>query len=572
MISRDCIITVNGNTATIDSDIYLYKYDKNIQLTFSIINSKYMYDNDDSNNLIKNMQASYAQVKFKKNDSSDIEIEFDIQATKKGAVILTINEELTDEDTELGDYTIQIRLLDSNKNSVVTLPPVESCIHILAPLFEKMGANTNEVNKAVVNKAVARYAAPLSATTEDGTFNSKTWVDGDTITTAELNRMETGIKTNSTQYKDITNKLEILPIKNIHHIIQNGAPVSQQNINIEGTDYEAYIFNDEQITTPSNLALENFENKFSAIASHSKGVLNAVILYNDGVNDITKEIELTRDENFESNYFSYSDYTESSILNIAFGFDYDINKFFIYVYYMAQPMKSPIFYEVKKVSLSYSYITNLLNDDYLKNIDYSKINNVPYKLDALIEGSVKTLETEEYISLFENLFIWDANKMNDKLDSTSGVKKNEYYNHHIQVKQKDSEGIGYGQYIPAEFMSEYKLFIKAGPDVIVKVYQHKTKELLNEIKDFYIGEYKEIMVRDSLNGSDGIFFAFTVKDDVTDFYANTYVNDLVLCKSNGFLTKQEVNNKVDKSQLSFNSNGELVVTIDGVSKIFVPKA
>lgn len=210
MISRDCIITVNGNNATIDGDIYLYKYDKNIQLSFTITNSKYMYDNDDSNNLIKSMQAAYAQVKFKKNDSSDIEIEFDIQATKKGAVILTINEELTDEDTELGDYTIQIRLLDANKNSVVTLPPVESCIHILAPLFEKLGADTNEVNKAVVNKSVARYAAPLSATTEDGTFNSKTWVDGDKITTAELNRMETGIKTNSTQYKDIANNFKLV--------------------------------------------------------------------------------------------------------------------------------------------------------------------------------------------------------------------------------------------------------------------------------------------------------------------------------------------------------------------------
>lgn len=33
-----------------------------------------------------------------------------------------------------------------------------------------------------------------------------------------------------------------------------------------------------------------------------------------------------------------------------------------------------------------------------------------------------------------------------------------------------------------------------------------------------------------------------------------------------------LNNKVDKSQLSFNSDGELVVTIDGISKIFVPKA
>lgn len=207
MISRDCIITVNGNIATIDSDIYLYKYDKNIQLAFTITNSKYMYDNDDSNNLIKSMQAAYAQVKFKKNDSTDIEIEFPIQATNKGAVLLTINEELTDEDTELGEYTIQIRLLDSNKNSVVTLPPVESCIHILAPLFEKLGADTNEVNKAIVNKAVARYAAPLSATTGDGTFNSKNWVDGDKITTAELNRMEQGIKINSTQYKDIANKL-----------------------------------------------------------------------------------------------------------------------------------------------------------------------------------------------------------------------------------------------------------------------------------------------------------------------------------------------------------------------------
>ena len=199
MISRDCVITVNGNKATIDSDIYLYKYDKNIQLAFTIINSKYMYDNDDANNLIKSMNAAYAQVKFKKNGSMDteIEIEFDIQPTKEGAVLLTINGELIDEDTELGEYTIQIRLLDSNKNSVVTLPPVESCIHIQAPLFEKMESDTN-----VDNKAVARYAAPLSATTEDGTFNSKTWVDKEKITTAELNRIEEGIKTNSTNIKE----------------------------------------------------------------------------------------------------------------------------------------------------------------------------------------------------------------------------------------------------------------------------------------------------------------------------------------------------------------------------------
>lgn len=203
MISRDCIITVNDNKSTIDSNIYLYKYDKNIQLSFTIVNSKYMYDNDDSNNLIKSMEAAYAQVKFSKDGSLGIEIEFDVQPTRDGAVLLTITKELTDEDTELGIYTIQIRLFDSNKNSVVTLPPVEGCIHIQEPLFDT--DTTNVVNKAIANKAVTRYAAPLSATTSDGTFNSKTWVDKEKITTAELNRMEQGIKNNSTQLKNIGN-------------------------------------------------------------------------------------------------------------------------------------------------------------------------------------------------------------------------------------------------------------------------------------------------------------------------------------------------------------------------------
>lgn len=289
MISRDCIITVNGNTATIDSDIYLYKYDKNIQLSFTITNSKYMYDNDDSNNLIKSMQAAYAQAKFKKNDSSDIEIEFDIQATNKGAVLLTINEELTDEDTELGEYTIQIRLLDANKNSVVTLPPVESCIHILAPLFEKMGANTNEVNKAVVNKAVARYAAPLSATTEDGTFNSKTWVDGDTITTAELNRMETGIKTNSTQYKDIANLFSTEQTANSYKIKCGNKVIAE--IPLGSTTPKYTITNTLSHAINNNNTTEIEENQsYTATITASEGYsINSVVITMGGA-DITNNV------------------------------------------------------------------------------------------------------------------------------------------------------------------------------------------------------------------------------------------------------------------------------------------
>lgn len=211
MIKRDSTITVNNNVATLDNDIYLYKYDKNIQITFTIVNSKYMYDNDSTNNLVANAQASYAQVKFKKDDdaTNTIEIEFDIQATKKGAVILTISEELTDEDTEIGDYSIQIRLLDSKKEAVLTLPPIKSCIHIQQPLFDKLGAS-NLTDDAIVDQALTTYAAPLKAVEDDGTFAKKTWVPKEKITTAELNRMEDGIGYNNTQLKDIKSKQIIL--------------------------------------------------------------------------------------------------------------------------------------------------------------------------------------------------------------------------------------------------------------------------------------------------------------------------------------------------------------------------
>ena len=374
------------------------------------------------------------------------------------------------------------------------------------------------------------------------------------------------------QFKDIANRLEILPIKNTHHIIQDGVPVSQHTITLNEIECEAYLFNDEQITVPDNLVLENFENKFSAICFNSKGLVNAIVTYNDGKNDITKEVKLVCNDFNNSASFSYRENGDTGSLIIEFGFDYDTGKFYVYVGELKADGDSVTFYEVKKVSLSYSYITNLLDDDYLKSIDYSKIKNVPYQLNALLDGSIKTLDTGEYASLFDNLFIWDANKINDRLDDTSGVKQNGYYNHNIKIKQKDSEGIGYGQYIPSSTMSGYKLFVSAGQDVIVKVYNRTRKTLLTKLSDFTYGKYKEITIHDSYSGTDGIFIAFTVKDSVTNFYGNTYVDDLILCKPSTFLTKQDVNNKVDKSQLSFNSDGELVVTIDGISKTFVPKA
>ena len=79
----------------------------------------------------------------------------------------------------------------------------------------------------------------------------------------------------------------------------------------------------------------------------------------------------------------------------------------------------------------------------------------------------------------------------------------------------------------------------------------------------------------TVNNAWGAPPAFSIPDQLSDeMPASTnavkdYVeNEVTFVSLN--LTN-EINKKVDKSQLSFNSNGELVVTIDGISKTFVPK-
>lgn len=199
-IKKECKITISGNTASIDKEIYLYKNDMNIKCLFDIVNSDYVYTKDSAlDNVINASKASYAQVKFKKDD---IEIDFDVQETSDGKAIIYITEELTDEDTELGDYTIQIRLFDESKTSVITLPPVNNCIHIMRPIFEKVDGSTNVVDEAAVDEAIVTYAEPVASTNEDGTFAKKTWVPKEKITTAELNRMEEGISDVSSQCKE----------------------------------------------------------------------------------------------------------------------------------------------------------------------------------------------------------------------------------------------------------------------------------------------------------------------------------------------------------------------------------
>lgn len=107
--------------------------------------------------------------------------------------------------------------------------------------------------------------------------------------------------------------------------------------------------------------------------------------------------------------------------------------------------------------------------------------------------------------------------------------------------------------------------------IAASMYQHVQGK--NNIED-NLGKYAHIVG----NGEDfnNRSNAHTLDWQGNGWYAGKLSQEGTPTEDKDLVTKKyadaSLENKVDKSQLSFNSDGELVVTIDGISKTFVPKA
>lgn len=204
-ITTDCKLTVSKNTAKLDEEIFLYKNDRNIKLLIEIVDNKYRYKSDDLSNLLVKYKASYAQVKWYKN--AEVKKEFPIQATDDGKVVFVIEGQLIDEDTELGDYDLQLRLLNESQESIRSLPIIKGAVHILKPLFEEGDIAT--VNSAVADVSMLSLdGAPIDTYNSDGTYNQTNWGNGDVISSAKLNKLEKVAKDN-------VDKVNKIPAKSI---------------------------------------------------------------------------------------------------------------------------------------------------------------------------------------------------------------------------------------------------------------------------------------------------------------------------------------------------------------------
>lgn len=132
MIYTSVKVTIKNHKASIDNKIILYRGDKNVEVQFEIVESLYRQYKLEGSNTIENLGASYGQLVVQTPDYNYLFSE--VVPTKNGKVIFTIPASLIDEETEVGEFTFQIRLFDESQSSRVTLPPVEGGIVLEEPI------------------------------------------------------------------------------------------------------------------------------------------------------------------------------------------------------------------------------------------------------------------------------------------------------------------------------------------------------------------------------------------------------------------------------------------------------
>lgn len=242
MIFTESTIKISNNSAKMDSTIVLYRGDKNIEIRFTILQSPFKYSNTVATNVIESTNASYGQLVIKTpNDKPPIFSE--VSATKEGTVLFTITKEMIDEIEELGVYTFQIRLMDENKQSRVTIPPVENGIEIKEPIAIEDDNTTNVVGLAKANYAVATSSDIDTPTFDDnGKYNKTNWNDGDIITNVSLNKIEDGIYTTNEnvtatkKYVDDKVTVKILPVDYNKNCATNVADLEPHSIYMSPND------------------------------------------------------------------------------------------------------------------------------------------------------------------------------------------------------------------------------------------------------------------------------------------------------------------------------------------------
>ena len=194
MIYTDRTITVRKGESKIDEPIVVYRGDYELEVRFTITNSRFKFMS--GTNLIETEKASFGQMAILTPYGGNIFS--DIVRCSDGTVTFVLTESMINQIEEIGLYSFQIRLYDYNKESRVSIPPIEFGIEVREPIASE--DHDNSVNNAIVGYSIAKVVNPEEENVgdtfdEDGNYNKTEWKTGDRISQGKLNKIEDAIDT-----------------------------------------------------------------------------------------------------------------------------------------------------------------------------------------------------------------------------------------------------------------------------------------------------------------------------------------------------------------------------------------
>ena len=118
MIKRKIKMNIDNDEANFEGKIVLYKNDGDVSLHIEMVNLDYYIDNK------KGLRGSYIDAVILKPNEEAVLLE-NLRVMNENTIVMEIDNEMINEDMEVGGYLVQFRIYDSpKKENRVSLPIV----------------------------------------------------------------------------------------------------------------------------------------------------------------------------------------------------------------------------------------------------------------------------------------------------------------------------------------------------------------------------------------------------------------------------------------------------------------
>ena len=378
-----------------------------------------------------------------------------------------------------------------------------------------------------------------------------------------LNQLKKSLS-NMKNYTD--SKIKALPEKYDAYILNNAVPESSVTGVQYGEQMTLYKISDSDIVFPENSILtdKDLEYKVYSICKLSK-TQKCIITYNDGTQDITKNIELDQG-------IYYSDGEDGLQISLEERYEDTNGKtqagLFVVVS-VPDDSSSPQsddrlmhvvfkYFEVKKISLYIDWYKNQLPDGYISDLNFDKITNLPYDIQNLKDNEGDILTKEEKTLLKKNLSQWGSENIDDynKAPYTTSAENNIFSSgndikHGITVKAK-KPALGKGLKIePFYYDCSYALYYRKSPNVVIDVINSEGTiiDTLDGNEEANILQFYSLRAY-TFDKNNDCYFVFSLKKDAPTDRTHGVEQFHLIEVGDPILTYADIDKKLDKKEIS----------------------